>query len=1044
MYIADLHIHSRFSRATSRDCDAPHLDQWARRKGISLIGTGDFTHPQWREELQAQLTPAEDGLYRLKDEYRLPCETDFDAPRFVLSGEISTIYKKDGKTRKVHSVILLPSLESAEKLSRRLEAIGNIHSDGRPILGLDSRDLLEITLESCPEAIFIPAHIWTPHFSVLGAFSGFSSIEECFGDLSGHIHAVETGLSSDPVMNRMVSSLDKYLLVSNSDAHSPAKLGRECNMLAGALSYANLQNALTTGENLLGTLEFYPEEGKYHLDGHRSCNLRLEPHETAHYGGRCPLCGKKITVGVLNRVEVLADRREAPEGIAAHRPFESLIPLPEIIGACLNCSPDSKRAQAAYFDMLQKLGPEIGILRSAPLEEIEQAAGPAVSEGIRRLRAGQVRLEAGYDGEYGKISLFDPGEIEMLAGQMMMAGLPNAPIVKKRAAKAAPNEEKPEQPREAAPVSPGLNPEQHRAVHSESAVIAVIAGPGTGKTKTLVERIAHLVESGRARPAEITAVTFTNQAAAEMRQRLEDRLGGKKAVRDMTIGTFHAICLSILGKKTLIGQAEAMEILKNLPGAPTQRPALAEAIKAISKYKNRLTNEMPPLFPAYSDALRAMNARDLDDLLTEALELDPARMPRFSNLLVDEFQDINALQRQLVTHFSSCGKSLFVIGDADQSIYGFRGASAACFEDLAALRPDLKIIHLKENYRCTPEILEAALHVIRNNPGGERNLSANRPKACAVRAVIRSSPWDEGAFIAREIAKMTGGMDMNTASHTETARAFSDIAILCRTRRQLSAIETCLRREDIPCVITGREDYLDADSVRGTLAFFRSLLAPEDIAALKVCLSLAFGLNPSEAEAALPLARLIPNPEKLTEAAGIMGPLAVWAMMVSECLPMLKKARPAKLIEHWEKRMGSDESLRMLKSTAAMYASLPDMLNGLLLGQEGDISRPSGKGYASGAVRLMTLHAAKGLEFPVVFLSGVSMGTLPIERLDETTDVEEERRLFFVGITRAREELIITTDGQPSPFISELPDTVCKSAIPAKQPILTGKQLSFF
>jgi len=410
MYIADLHIHSRFSRATSRDCDAPNLDLWARRKGIALVGTGDFTHPKWREELNQQLVPAENGLYRLRDEFRLPCETYADPARFVVSGEISTIYKKDGKTRKVHSVILLPSLDAAERLSAKLEAIGNIHSDGRPILGLDCRDLLEITLESCPEAIFIPAHIWTPHFSVLGAFSGFSSIEECFGDLAGHIHAVETGLSSDPVMNRRVSSLDKYLLVSNSDAHSPAKLGRECNMLSGNMGYSGLQKALTTGEGLRGTIEFYPEEGKYHLDGHRNCNLRLEPHETMAYGGRCPLCGKKITVGVLNRVEVLADRTEIPGNISTHRPFENLIPLPEVIGASRNCGPDSKRAQAAYFDLLGKLGPELEILRTLSIEAIESTAGPAVSEGIRRLRAGQVRLEGGYDGEYGKVSLFGPGE----------------------------------------------------------------------------------------------------------------------------------------------------------------------------------------------------------------------------------------------------------------------------------------------------------------------------------------------------------------------------------------------------------------------------------------------------------------------------------------------------------------------------------------------------------------------------------------------------------------------------------------------------------
>ena len=255
MYIADLHIHSRFSRATSGDCDAPHLDLWARHKGISLVGTGDYTHPQWRKELAEMLLPEGDGLYRLKDAYRLPCDTvNTVQPRFVITGEISTIYKRDGKTRKVHHVIILPGLEAAEALAHRLEAIGNLHSDGRPILGLDSRDLLEITLETCPEAIYIPAHIWTPHFSLFGAFSGFDSMEECFGDLTPHVHALETGLSSDPPMNRRLSALDGHVLVSNSDAHSPQKLGREANVLSCEMGFSALKRALDTGEGFGGTI----------------------------------------------------------------------------------------------------------------------------------------------------------------------------------------------------------------------------------------------------------------------------------------------------------------------------------------------------------------------------------------------------------------------------------------------------------------------------------------------------------------------------------------------------------------------------------------------------------------------------------------------------------------------------------------------------------------------------------------------------------------------------------------------------------------------
>ena len=281
MFYADLHIHSRYSRATSRDCDLPHLDLWARKKGIALVGTGDFTHPAWRQELQEQLLPAEEGLYRLKEAYRLPWDSAWPQgePRFLVTGEISSIYKQGGKTRKVHNVLLLPSLEAAEKLARRLERIGNLQADGRPILGLSSHDLLALTLETCPQAVFLPAHIWTPHFSLFGAFSGFDSLEECFGDLAPYVRAVETGLSSDPPMNGRVPQLDALQLVSHSDAHSPQKLGREADVLETELSYPAVKRALETGEGLWGTVEFFPQEGKYHWDGHRNCGVCLSPRE---------------------------------------------------------------------------------------------------------------------------------------------------------------------------------------------------------------------------------------------------------------------------------------------------------------------------------------------------------------------------------------------------------------------------------------------------------------------------------------------------------------------------------------------------------------------------------------------------------------------------------------------------------------------------------------------------------------------------------------------------------------------------------------------
>lgn len=406
--IGDLHIHSRFSMATSKEGTPENLDFWARKKGISLIGTGDFTHPAWRAELRERLIPEGNGLYRLKEEYVKEESRKFsgEGTRFVVSGEISSIYKKNGKTRKVHNVILLPGLEAADAMAQCLEKIGNIHSDGRPILGLDSHDLLEMMLDVCPEGILIPAHIWTPHFSVLGAKSGFDSVEECFEELTPYVHALETGLSSDPAMNWRISGLDRYQLVSNSDAHSPSRLGREANLLDIECSYEGLYQAIQTGKGLEGTVEFFPEEGKYHFDGHRKCGVSLSPTEAERLGEICPVCGKKLTMGVDHRVEQLADREEGfvkEDG----RKYESLVPLPEVISACMGYSTASKKVQGCFEQMLQKLGTEFDILRNVPAEDIKSCAGERIAEGIENVRTGHVKRIPGYDGEYGKIELFD-------------------------------------------------------------------------------------------------------------------------------------------------------------------------------------------------------------------------------------------------------------------------------------------------------------------------------------------------------------------------------------------------------------------------------------------------------------------------------------------------------------------------------------------------------------------------------------------------------------------------------------------------------------
>lgn len=415
-FFADVHLHSHFSRATSPNLNLPHLALWAQLKGIQVVGTGDFVHPGWMKELKEQLEPAEYGLFKLKNKYAKTMEDRLPAAcrgevRFLLSCEISNIYKRLDKVRKVHNVVFAPDFAAAEKIQSQLGNIGNIYSDGRPILGLDSRDLLEIVLGSDPLSYLIPAHIWTPWFSAMGSKSGFDKMTDCFADLSKYIFAVETGLSSDPLMNWRLSQLDPYVLVSNSDAHSPEKLAREATIYDTEFSYNGIYKALSDPKDkgLVGTIEFFPEEGKYHYDGHRACETRMHPKETIKNKGLCPVCKKPVTVGVMARVEELADHPEGRKSPRA-RPYFSIVPLPEIIGDAKDVGPSSKAVQSVFMEMLAKIGNEMYILREAPISEVQKVAGTLIAKAIERMRQGKVHIDAGYDGEYGKIEIFSPQE----------------------------------------------------------------------------------------------------------------------------------------------------------------------------------------------------------------------------------------------------------------------------------------------------------------------------------------------------------------------------------------------------------------------------------------------------------------------------------------------------------------------------------------------------------------------------------------------------------------------------------------------------------
>jgi uncharacterized protein (TIGR00375 family) len=436
-YIADLHIHSPYSRATSPESNLAGLAGWARVKGIQVIGTGDFTHPGWFRRLKDALEPAEPGLFRLKNEAAiaspLPGVTPVAGPvRFLLSAEISSIYKRHGVVRKVHNLLYVPDFASAERLNAKFAGIGNIESDGRPILGLDSRDLLEILLEQAPEGFLVPAHIWTPWFSLFGSKSGFDAIEECFAELTPHIFALETGLSSDPDMNRLISGLDRFALISNSDCHSPSKLGREANLFSTGLDFFALRDAIRGNrrDTFRATVEFFPEEGKYHADGHRACHVCLDPVESRRLGLSCPVCGRPLTVGVYHRVMELADREEPLFREDSPRVF-SLIPLPEVLGEIIGTGPASKGVMEQYIRAIGRFGSEFNLLLHTSLDEIREAS-PILGEAIGRMRAGRVIRTPGYDGEYGVIRVFEEGEAERLAGPGRLFGDGPAPRRRKR------------------------------------------------------------------------------------------------------------------------------------------------------------------------------------------------------------------------------------------------------------------------------------------------------------------------------------------------------------------------------------------------------------------------------------------------------------------------------------------------------------------------------------------------------------------------------------------------------------------------------------
>lgn len=1049
-FYADLHVHSKYSRATSRNCDLEHLAFWARKKGIAVVGTGDFTHPAWRDELQTKLVPAEPGLFRLRPDLeravdeRLPpaCRGPV---RFLLSVEISTIYKKGERTRKIHHLIYTPDFESAGRVVTSLDKIGNLHSDGRPILGLDSRHLLEIALESGPGSYLVPAHVWTPWFAALGSKSGFDSIADCYGDLASHVFAIETGLSSDPEMNWLVSSLDRYRLVSNSDAHSPEKLGREACEFDGELDYFGIRRALETGEGYVGTVEFFPEEGKYHLDGHRKCGVRLSPAETREHDGRCPVCGKPLTVGVMHRVHDLADREESTPPATAGA-FRSLVPLPEILSEIQGVGPKTKTVARSYERLVSELGPELTLLDQVPLDDVRRASSSLLADALDRLRRGDVRREAGYDGEYGRIRLFGAEELKDRTRGNALFALPEPEPKPRRvrdADEARPSGSSSDErdvvltpaPRATTPtLFPGAEPpaggayllaaldsDQERVARLGAGPALVVAGPGAGKTRALTHRLAYLVAERGVAPAECLAITFTRRAADEMRARLDRLLG--PAAGELLVTTFHGLGYRVLSElRTEAGLQRGFRV------APEEeRVRLLGAVAGVSETKarrllGRISNarraawgdaadggddaELREARASYREALEEQNLVDFDDLVERTLlllehtpEARDALRRRWPWISVDELQDVDPVQYRLLRALAPADGNLCAIGDPDQSIYGFRGADARLFERFQADWPSAEVVRLARNYRSAPVIVEASTQALareRDDPPVAMQPDDGQRISIHAAATERA----EAEHVVASIEALLGGHSFysidtgRSSGEAEEELSFADVAVLYRTEAQAEALAEALDRAGFP--------------------YQRRSHGPLSEHPAVACLLARFAATPPGA----PLA------ERLRAAAERADDRALALVGVELLAPFAADA--------------GDDAAAFLSAVA--------------LAAQADTWDPR-----ADRIALFTLHASKGLEFAVVFLAGCEDGLLPLRFGGRAAaDEAEERRLFYVGLTRARRRLYLSwakkrsvrgkrVEREASPFLAAVEERLlARSRTRGRRAPTAAEQLDLF
>ncbi|MBF0388513.1 MAG: UvrD-helicase domain-containing protein [Desulfamplus sp.] len=1042
-FIADLHLHSHFSRATAKNLDLEHTYLAALIKGITVVGTGDFTHPGWFKELEEKLEPAEEeeGLFKLKDKIikeidglsLLPVAIREKSIRFILQCEISSIYKKDGKVRKNHNLIYFPDMKSVKAFNEKLGKIGNITSDGRPILGLDCQTLLEIMLDTSHNGFMIPAHIWTPWFSMFGSKSGFDSVEECFGPLSDNIFAVETGLSSNLPMNWRVETLDKMSFISSSDAHSPMVMGRNASRFNTELSYICIRDALKikspNSNRYLGTIDMYPEEGKYHYDGHRKCNICFNPEETISCNGICPKCQKPLTLGVLYRVQELATR---PEGYLPkdRHGYQSIIPLAEILSEIEGSGVKSKKVDSLYYKAIASLGNELDILLKLDFDKIDSVGISLLSEAIKRMREGKVYLSPGYDGEFGRVTLFTPEEIERLKGNVSMFKSSSISNKKKRAL----NDTIKERVKKGAVNTVDsnkkglLNLEQDRAIKSKDRPLLIEAGPGTGKTHTLTQKIASLIINQNVNPNSILALTFTTKAAEEMKHRVK-RLIGQNQNSEPFISTFHGFCLMVLKDYTNFNSAITDETLRKafikkaieLSNADNGLEVGASALSSksiasmelkISMLKQRSFLKHSPsnlkepqtadykdaaaILPKYQELLSNYQLVDFEDLILMVLRLledDESLLSklkvRFNYLFVDEYQDINQSQYQLIRLMVGNGANLSVIGDPDQSIYGFRGSDNRYFKEFEADYPNTEKIIFRQNYRSTKTILEASFQLISNK-------DANQPKQRLFSSIDgdkkiyilqAASEEAQAVMVGKTIEELVGGlsmfsMDAQKADSTKPDEySFSDIAVLYRTKNQSEVISKVFERAGIPFQRADRDNIFLQKGVKELISFLRIVVEKETFYDDEIL----FKHNKSYKKV---IASILAKSNKNNRVTALLLNRAILELKIDKLISQNKRA--IEIVDNFLKEAEQYPDPALFYEHIAMKKDV-DTLD-----------------YNAQKVLLMTMHASKGLEFKAIFIAGCEDGLIPFfNHAGVCEDIAEERRLFYVGMTRAEDRLYL-------------------------------------